>query len=122
MTMFQREKFDELLGSWPGVTFVDQWDSYIAKVGGKVFCLLSDGSPRIVVKVSEMSFEMLTGLEGISQAPYFAKRAWVQVFDTAPLSEDDLLAYARQSYTLVAKGLTKKLRLELGITDDVGKV
>jgi predicted DNA-binding protein (MmcQ/YjbR family) len=120
--MFEREKFDAVLGAWPGVSFVDQWDAHIAKVGGKVFCLLSDGAPRLVFKVSEMSFEMLTELDGVSQAPYFAKRGWVQVDARAPLSEGDVLAYTRQSYALVAKGLTKKLRLELGITDDVGRV
>ena len=95
---------------------------HIAKVGAKVFCLLSDGAPRLVFKVSEMSFDMLTEMDGISQAPYFAKRRWVQMDDRAPLSDEDARAYVLQSYALVAQGLTKKLRLELGITDDVGKV
>ena len=31
------------------------------------------------------------------------------------LSDDDVLAYATRSHALVARGLTKKLRIELGI-------
>lgn len=122
MSFFVRDGFDAVLADWPGVSFVDQWDAHIAKVGSKVFCLLGDNEPRIVIKVTEMGFEMLTALAGVQQAPYFAKGGWVEIASDAPLEAEELAGYVRRSYALVAKGLTKKLRLELGITDNVGEV
>ena len=116
MSLYQRHGFDAALSVLPGVTFVDQWDARIAKVGGKVFCLLSDAAPyRLVFKCGEESFDILTALDGVEQAAYFAKRQWVSVSEGSELSEADLLAYAGRSHALVAKGLTKKLRVELGI-------
>ena len=116
MTLFERPEFDRQLGALPGVTFVDQWEARVAKVGGKVFCLLSDQAPlRLVFKSGEASFDILTALEGVEQAAYFAKRQWVSVTAEAPLSADDLLAYIGRSHALVAAGLTRKARAELGI-------
>jgi predicted DNA-binding protein (MmcQ/YjbR family) len=121
MSLYEKPVFDEVLGAWPGVTFVDQWEAHIAKVGGKVFCLLGDKDPkRLVFKCEEMSFDVLTELDGIAQAPYFAKRAWVEVSHLSPLTQDELISYITRSYGLVAKGLTRKLRSELGIPDDLG--
>lgn len=116
MNIFDRKDFDAVLGIWPGVTFVDQWDSHVAKVGHKVFAVLGQRDDwRLVVKCSEESFEILTDLDGIAQAPYFAKRKWVSISDNAPLSTQELEYYVRRSYELVAAGLTRKLRAELGI-------
>ncbi|MFK3689563.1 MmcQ/YjbR family DNA-binding protein [Agrobacterium tumefaciens] len=119
MSLFNRKTFDRLLGEWPGVRFVDQWDSHVAKVGDKVFAVLGEREDwRLVVKCSEESFEILTSLEGIAQAPYFAKRKWVSIGDHSPLVEEELQHYVRRSYELVAAGLTKKVRTELGIVID----
>ena len=116
MSLFTQAGFDETLGQLPGVTFVDQWDAHVAKVGGKVFCLLSDAAPlRLVFKCGEQSFDILTALEGVAQASYFAKRQWVSVTQASPLGDNDLSAYMARSHALVAAGLTKKLRAELGI-------
>ena len=116
MSMFEQKQFDRTLSKWPGVRFVDQWDARVAKVADKVFAVLGQKEHwRLVIKCSEESFEILTSLEGISQAPYFAKRKWIMIQDHSPLSADDLEHYVRRSYELVAKGLTKKLRAELGI-------
>ena len=122
MSLFDRKNYEHFAGSLPGVSFVDQWESRVAKVGGKVFTLLTTGMnddiPRIVFKVSEESFEILTAIGGIAQAPYFAKRQWVSVSETADLPDKDLRIYVERSYRTVAGGLTKKLRAELGITID----
>ena len=119
MSLFERRQFETFAGKLAGVTFVDQWESRVAKVGGKVFTLLTTGMhddrPRVVFKVSEESFEILTAIDGIAQAPYFAKRQWVSVSDAADLPDRDLRTYVERSYRTVAKGLTKKLRGELGI-------
>ena len=116
MSLYARSGFDAGLTALPGVSFVDQWDARVAKVGGKVFCLLSDHAPHwIVFKCGEASFDILTALDGVEQAAYFAKRQWVSVAQGAELSEADLAAYIARSHALVAAGLTKKLRVELGI-------
>ena len=117
MSLHTRPGFDAALSALPGVTLVDQWEARFAKVGGKVFCLLSDAAPhRLVFKCGEESFDILTALDGVEQAAYFAKRQWVSATAGSELSEDDLVAYAARSHALVASGLTKKLRQELGIS------
>lgn len=117
MSLFERAEFDRVLGIFPGVSFVDQWGARVAKVGGKVFCLLSDDAPvRLVLKSGEGSFDILTSLGGIEQAPYFAKRQWVSITEAAGLGNDEIGAYIQRSHAIVAAGLTKKLRAELGIS------
>lgn len=118
MSLFSQPAFDALVLSHPGVSLVDQWDSRVAKVGGKVFALLGldhGNGARIVFKCGEDSFEILTSLGGVGQAPYFAKRQWVCVEKDSELLENELAAYIARSHGIIAKGLTKKLRAELGI-------
>ncbi|UVC11846.1 MmcQ/YjbR family DNA-binding protein [Rhizobium sp. TH2] len=121
MSLFNQAQFDAFAGKQPGVAFVDQWGSRVAKVGGKVFTLLhspGNDDANIVFKVPEESFEILTAMDGIIQAPYFAKRQWVSVSSEADLPAKDLQIYILRSYKTVAKSLTKKLRTELGIEID----
>ena len=118
MSFFERDGFEALVRSLPGTSFVDQWGGHVAKVGGKVFTMLSGegAEARVIAKCPEESFEILTALNGISQAPYFAKRKWVEIGCLSPLSEEEVAHYLTRSYEMVAAGLTKKLRQELGIT------
>lgn len=118
MSLLDPAGFDAFATALPGVTLVDQWESRVAKVGGKVFTLRGtdgEGVAHVVFKCGEESFVILTAIDGIKQAPYFAKRQWVSVDATADLPASDLEAYVRRSYDVVAQGLTKKLRAELGI-------
>ena len=118
MSLFEPESFERFTTSLPGVSLVDQWECRVAKVGGKVFALVRLTSPDlhgIVFKCPEESFVVLTGIEGVRQAPYFAKRQWVCVAPEAGLGDEEVEAYLHRSYRLVAAGLTKKLRQELGI-------
>ena len=118
MSLHDTAGFDAFASTLPGVTLVDQWDSRVAKVGGKVFALLGalgKAEARIVFKCGEASFEILTALDGVDQAPYFARRQWVSVAQAAGLTADELRAYITRSHGLVARGLTKNLRQELGI-------
>ncbi|MFN3364035.1 MAG: MmcQ/YjbR family DNA-binding protein [Allorhizobium sp.] len=116
MSPFDRTGFEALVQSLPGTSIADQWDARVAKVGDKVFTLLTDTERRICFKVSEESFEILTSLEGIGQAPYFAKRKWVSITDSE-LGEADLEEYLTRSYRTVSASLTRKLRAELGIVE-----
>ena len=115
MKLHGREGFSQFVATLPAATFHDQWEALVAKVGGKVFCLLGDASGDIVFKVSEISFDGLVELEGIGQAAYFARRQWVRVTPGA-LEADLLQGYIRESHRLVAEKLTRKLRTELGLS------
>lgn len=115
MGLHSVKAFTKFVAGLPAATIVAQWESQVAKVGGKVFALCGEDGSHISFKVSEMSFEGLTGLEGVGQAPYFAKRQWVSVAKGAKLSDADLKAYIAQSHRIVAEKLTRKLRTELGL-------
>ena len=110
-----RAAFVKFVTALPAVTLHEQWNSLVAKVGGKVFALCGDETGSIVFKVSEMSFEGLTTLDGVGQAAYFAKRQWVNVSREAELPAKDLKVYITASHDLVAAKLTRKLRAELGL-------
>lgn len=103
----------------PHATVVKQWgECLVFKVAGKMFLILVlDGGTveRLTFKVTPEEFAELTEIDGISQAPYCAKRMWVQVADLAALPEPVLNARIRRSYDLVAAGLPQKTRLALGL-------
>jgi len=104
----------------PHTTVVAQWGGLVFKVAGKVFLYLGlDGQvlEGVGFKVTPEEFDELTDIDGIVQAPYFAKRLWVKLEDPAALPEPQLTARIRRSYDLVAAGLPKKTRLALGFAD-----
>lgn len=115
MALHSVRTFRTAVSKLKAVTLSEQWESHVAKVGGKVFAMISADGDHITFKVSELSFDGLTSLDGVGQAPYFAKRAWVSVGKGAPLSDAELKAYVAASHEMVACKLTKKLRAELGL-------
>lgn len=115
MPLHSPKAFSKYVTSLKAVTTVEQWEAIVAKVGGKVFALMGSDGSHITFKVTEMSFEGLTSLKSIEQAPYFAKRQWVSVGKGAPLTDAELKRYIEASYGLVAAKLTRKMRAELGI-------
>ena len=114
MNLHERDGFAAFVSGLPGVTLHEQWEALVAKVGGKVFCLLGDTSGDIVFKVGEIAFDGLTEMDGIGQAAYFAKRQWVRVTPGA-LEEGLLGGYIGESHRLIAGKLTRKVRADLGI-------
>jgi len=116
MALHSARVFGKFVRDLPAVTVVEQWESSVAKVGGKVFALCGTDGGHVTFKVTELSFEGLTEIDGIGQAPYFARRAWVSVAKGADISDTDLKAYIKASHRMVAEKLTKKLRAELGLT------
>lgn len=117
MSLFAKDGFDAFVSALAGTGLVDQWDSRVAKVGAKVFALLSPdpSGARITFKCGRDSFDILTAIEGIDQAPYFAKGQWVSISENADFPQSDLIAYLERSHAIVAKGLTRKARAELGL-------
>lgn len=112
----RRPGFEAFVLTLRGATLVRQWrDDSVAKVGGKIFALL-DGDPgEVWLKVSDMAYDLLTELDGIRPAPYFARASWVAISAQSPLSQDDIRAYVTEAHRLVASKLTRKLRAGLDL-------
>jgi len=101
----------------PQTTVVKQWgENLVFKVAGKVFLLVSlDGelAEGITFKCTRDEFGELTEIDGLGQAPYFAKRLWVAVSDLSALPAPEVERRIRHSYDLVVAGLPKKIRVAL---------
>lgn len=114
------KEFDAFCRALPATTFVVQWGgSHVWKVGGKVFAIASgeDAAPSVTFKVSDIAYEMLKDQPGLRPAPYLASRGltWIQHFAKPGLSDAALRDYIRQSHAIVAQGLSRKKRIELGL-------
>ena len=119
-----RDEFDAVCARLPHATHVIQWgDASVWKVGGKVFAIggWSETSEfGVTFKCSETTFSVLRDLPGLRPAPYLASRGltWIQRTDVGTLSDAELAEYLRRSYSLVSRGLPRKTRRELGLTQD----
>jgi predicted DNA-binding protein (MmcQ/YjbR family) len=114
------EKFNAFCSKLPSTTYVVQWGgSHVWKVGGNVFAIggWQDDAQGYTFKVSELAYEMLKDMPGLRPAPYLASRGikWIQHYAKPGLSDSDLLNYIRESHSIVAQGLSKKKRAELGL-------
>jgi len=118
------DKFNTFCSSLNGTSHVVQWgNSHVWKVGDKVFAIggwEKIEKPAFTLKTSESDFYVLQDEPGFRPAPYMASRGmkWVQLYDPAQFADAELKALIRASYELVAKGLSKKRRQELGIAVD----
>ena len=115
------QDYNGYCGALPQTTHVVQWGgAHVWKIGGKVFAIggwSKEEHPYITFKCTQLGFEILKEQPGLRPAPYLASRGftWIQMYDEPGLSEDELKDYIKGSYDLVASGLTKKKRKELGI-------
>ncbi|MDE2014696.1 MAG: MmcQ/YjbR family DNA-binding protein [Alphaproteobacteria bacterium] len=114
------EEYNAFCRALPATTYVVQWGgSHVWKVGGKVFAIggWENDEPRFTFKVSDIAFEILRAQPGLRPAPYLASRGmtWIQHFAKPGLSDDELRDYIRASHAIVAQGLSKKRRSELGL-------
>ena len=114
------EEFNAFCEALPATTHVVQWGgSDVWKVGGKVFAIggWGDAAPAFIFKVSALAYEVLKDQPGLRPAPYLASRGmtWIQHFAEPGLSDADLMDHLRWSHDLVARGLPKKTRAELGL-------
>ena len=115
--------FNALCAGLAQTTHVVQWDGAdVWKVGGKMFAIGAwtwGAQAGITFKVSEMAYDILRDMPGLRPAPYLASRGlkWIQHHAEPGLDEAALKEQLRASYILVARGLTRKLKAELGLTD-----
>jgi predicted DNA-binding protein (MmcQ/YjbR family) len=115
-TIMTRAGFEAFILTLPKATLVRQWrDDSVGKIGGKVFALLDRDPGEVWLKVSDMAYELLTELDGIRPAPYFARAGWVAISAASPLGGTEVEAYIAEAHRIVASKLTRKLRAELGL-------
>ncbi len=116
MTRTALEKF---LAALPGATLSIQWgDDHVYKVGGKMFAVFGPPDNKLAglsFKASDESFAILTKQSGINPAPYLARAHWVQLEKPSVMTDRELKAYLTRAHAIVAAGLTKKKRAELGL-------
>ena len=118
------DEFDGFCRSLPHSTYVVQWgEAHVWKIGGKVFAIggWSDtDKPGITFKCTPETFRKLKNKAGLRPAPYLASRGmtWLQWYGPETVSVDELLSHLWQSYRLVAAGLTKARRRELGVDEE----
>ena len=123
LDLFVREEFERFIDQLPGVEIVHQWgEASVGKVGGKIFAIYSIWNDsdewHVAFKCSDMSFEMLPNLDGITPAKYLARAKWVDVTPNSELSLGDISAYITEAHRLVASKLTRNTKEELGLTDE----
>ena len=117
------DQYNAFCRSLPATSYVVQWGgSHVWKVGGKVFAIggWDDGAEaHITFKVSDVAYELLQQQPGLRPAPYLASRGmkWIQHYGKPGLSDKDLKLYLKESHRIVAGGLSKKKRKELGLVD-----
>ncbi len=102
-----------------GATFEVKWGAdRVYSVGGKMFAAagpVGDPASRYSFKASDMAFEVLTQSGAAKPAPYLARAKWVQLESMDALPDAELTAYLSQAHAIVAAGLTRKMRTELGL-------
>ena len=102
--------------SLPHTNPSEQWGGVAFKVEGKVFLhVVLDATivESVVFKCATDEFDLLTEIDGIAQAPYFAKRHWVAVTDSGALPSAELQRRICHSYDLVVSKLPKKVQVAL---------
>ncbi|MGY6247004.1 MmcQ/YjbR family DNA-binding protein [Bosea thiooxidans] len=113
--------YNAFCAALPATSHVVQWGGAdVWKVGEKVFAIAraqEDGEMAVSFKCSRMAFDILSEQPGLRPAPYLASRGmkWIQWLTPESMPDDALQDYLRESHRLVAAGLTKRLRAELGL-------
>ncbi|MCF6303380.1 MAG: MmcQ/YjbR family DNA-binding protein [Devosiaceae bacterium] len=126
VNFFVRDEFEAFILKLPAATLVHQWgNASIGKVGGKIFAIFSIWNEadvwHVSFKCSDLSFEMLSNLEGITKAKYLARAKWVDVSPNSELSAQDIGAYIVEAHRLIASKLTKAKKNELGLNSELFK-
>ena len=112
--------FNAFCAALPATTHVVQWGGAdVWKVGAKVFAIggWDEAEPAFTFKVTPIAFEILRDSPGLRPAPYLASRGmtWIQHYAKPGLSDGELREYFAASHRIVAAGLTKAKRRELGL-------
>ena len=112
------EKIQKVAMALPGVTFDVKWGAdRCFSVGGKMFVVAGQDQvrPRVTLKVSDASFEMLCA-EGVAEpSPYLGRYKWVRFTAHDSVPDDQMTAYIKSAHALVAAKLPARERKALGM-------
>ena len=98
-----------------GATKVVQWGgSEVYKVGGKIFAIVGLRG-RLMFKVTDLAYEVMTESGMARPAPYLARAKWVSFDDLEGLDPDEVADWLKTAHRLVAAKLTRAKRSELGL-------
>lgn len=127
------DAFNAFCAALPATLHVVQWGGAdVWKVGGrieddeggklhaKVFAIGAWHHGKhagITFKVSDIAYEVLQQMPGLRPAPYLASRGmkWIQMYGEPGLSAAELKDHLKQSHSIVAAGLPKRVRGVLGL-------
>lgn len=116
------DDFNRFCESLLATNYVMQWGgSHVWKVGAKVFAIGGwadeNANPAFTFKVEPMAFDVLSDQPGLRPAPYFASRGmkWIQCYAKPGPSDAQLKELLQDSHRIVARGLTKTARKDLGL-------
>lgn len=120
------EAYNRFCSTLPATSHVVQWGgAHVWKVGGKVFAIGGwNGGPAdeaaelfVTFKVSDLAYDILKEQPGCRPAPYLASRGmkWIQRMSGESMDDAALKDYLKESHRIVASGLPKKKRAELGL-------
>jgi predicted DNA-binding protein (MmcQ/YjbR family) len=100
----------------PGATLDIKWgDDHCYCVGGKMFCATDGAYTGLSFKATEIAFEALTETGRARPAKYLARAKWLSLDDLAKEDPAEVADWVRTAHGLVAVGLTRKQRAELGL-------
>jgi predicted DNA-binding protein (MmcQ/YjbR family) len=105
--------------SLPHSTEGMQWgDNLLYRIGEKIFTIvaLDHTPPQLSFKCTSEEFAELVEREGIIPAPYMARNHWVLLETPDSLPRAELKRLIKDSYDMVAAKLTKRARVELGLS------
>jgi predicted DNA-binding protein (MmcQ/YjbR family) len=115
------DEYNEFCASLAHTSHVVQWGGAdVWKVAGKVFAIAGwgdGGGLHVTFKCSDISYRILREQPGLRPAPYLASRGmtWIQRRTEESMDDGALRDYLRHSYLIVAAGLPKKIRRDLGL-------
>lgn len=100
----------------PGVEVSIKWGAdRCFVVGGKMFAATDPERRSLSMKMTDIAYEALTQTGRAQPAPYAARFKWVIFEDLAALDAAEVTDWLKTAHGLVAAGLTKTRRAELGL-------
>ncbi|HTE82796.1 MAG TPA: MmcQ/YjbR family DNA-binding protein, partial [Reyranella sp.] len=100
----------------PGAELSIKWgDDRVYTVGGKMFAATDGAATNLSMKMTDIAFEALIAQGRARPAPYAARFKWVMFDDLSALDAAEAKAWLATAHELVAAGLTRKARAEIGL-------
>ena len=120
--------FDRACGALPATFKTIQWrGAHVWKVGdAAAFRMFAVGAPEtdgdeapcpITLKVGEAIHPILMELEGVGRAPHLPSGGWLRVEHPSAIDDATLAGHLATSHRLAVAGLTRRVRVELGLAD-----